>query len=408
MRNTLLWLFLVVLAYLPPVSGAAQTKSSTPVRKWTAIITAHPDDWQLFMGAAICEEAQRTHRRLVFVCLTGGQSNEPADAYWQSREAGYRASIRQAVKARPTAGPDTLAAKVTINGHEIDAYRYKNTVAYFLHLPDGGLDGKGLARGRFQSLKQLRETGRPLTPLDGGNSYLSWDELSQTIRQLLAREAIEGKLTIHCPQPDERCNPGDHADHRLAGELARSATQQVECQFLQYVGYNVARRPANLTPEQTTRQRQVYQAYSQAMGSRGQYNAWDDKHLAFIGHQYLQVLHQAGPMLQPQRPAAAPAPDPGEDEEELLASGLVLQPNYPNPITQSSILVYYLPVAGTVWLRVLDMQGREVLQLLSGNRQDGGRHEQWLDVSRFPAAGNYVAELRVGGERRLCRLEVSR
>lgn len=431
MRNSLRWVSLLLLFWGTLARTGQAQNTTTPPRRWTAVITAHPDDWQLFMAGNLCEEVQRTRRRMIFICLTGGQANEPSDAYWQSREAGHRASVLQAVDQVPgtTPGAPKPLETVVINGHAIDMYRYKNTVACFLHLPDGGLDGRGLARGNFQSLRLLREKGTPIAPLNGGKAYTSWNELSQTIRELLAQQAVEGKLSIHCPQSDEQLNPGDHADHRMAGLLAKSAAAQLECCFVQYVGYNSARRPENLTPEQKERQLQVYRAYSQTMSSQGQYNAWDQKHLVFIGHQYAQVQHQTGAMLQPSRPVLAlPAPDPTpdptpspasapgpepegdlpDDEAQALAAGLVLEPNYPNPFAQSSLLAYQLPIAANVWLRILDMQGREVVRLLDGSRQERGRHEQWLDVSRFPAAGIYVAELRVGDQRRRCRLQLTR
>ncbi|WP_170172625.1 PIG-L family deacetylase [Hymenobacter rigui] len=378
--------------------------------RWTAILTAHPDDWQLFMGAAICEEAQHSRRKLVFICLTGGQADEPSDLYWRSREAGHRASLRQSVELNKTA-PAGTTGTVAVNGHTIDMYRQQNVVAFYLHLPDGGVGGRGLSRGGFQSLQQLRDAGRPLTPLNGGKAYASWEELKQTIRGLLAHEAIKGQLTMHIPLADARCNPGDHSDHYMAGSLALQTMQQLECRFFQYVGYDVSKRPVNLSATQQNNQRQVYKAYCQTMTAAGQEDPWDAKHLAFIGHQYMQVKHQTGPQLQPAPsllPTPPAAPQDEVDEEALLEAKLVLEPAYPNPFSESSQLAYNVPVAANVWLRIMDMQGREVMTLLNGSLQSVGRHEQWLDVQRFPASGNYIAELRVGHHRRRHTLSVVR
>ncbi|MFD2784251.1 PIG-L family deacetylase [Hymenobacter rubripertinctus] len=372
------------------------------------MITAHPDDWQLFMGAAVCAEAQHSRRKVVLICLTGGQANEPSDTYWRGREAGHLASVRKAVDLGPTATPGAVvstAATIVVNGHSIETHRYQNTISCYLHLPDGGVDGKGLVRGGGQSLKQLREAGKAIKPLDGGAAYTSWEELSQTIRALLAYEAVEaGRLTIHCPQPDERVNPIDHSDHRLAGLLALEATRQVECRYFQYAGYTIMRNPTNLTVTQQSWQMQVYRAYCQTMDAAGYPGAWDEKHLKFIGRQYAQVKHQTGTVLRP----TAPAPAATSDEDEADASKLVLEPCYPNPVTVSGVLAYQLPVQEAVWLRILDIQGRVVQELQQGSTQTAGRHEQWLDLQRFPATGVYFAELRAGGQRRLCRVEVAR
>ncbi|WP_426490412.1 T9SS type A sorting domain-containing protein [Hymenobacter sp. 102] len=424
MRKLLLWIFLLgVLCPLPclaqgPVASPFvvpnQPKSLQKTPRWTAIITAHPDDWQLFMGAAICEEARHTRRKLVFICLTGGQADVTTDRYWQGREAGHRASVQQVTNPLSPVTATAFSEKVLVNGHAIDAYRSRNAVAFYLHLPDGGLQGKGLARGRFQSLQQLRDANRPLVPLNGGPAYTSWNDLTQTIRTLLAQEAIKGQLTLHIPQTDTRCNPSDHSDHYLAGSLALNVMKQLECRFFQYVGYDVSKRPVNLTAAQISNQRQVYRAYCQTMLDQGQEDVWDAKHLAFIGHQYVQVKHQAGPQLEPtgkpivdNTPVSRDETDMEEaDNDELIEKYMRFAPAYPNPVAVSTQLIYTIPVAAPVWLRILDMQGREILLLQRGAVQQPGQHEQWLDIQGFPASGTYIAELRVGTHLRRQRLSV--
>ncbi|RSK32503.1 PIG-L family deacetylase [Hymenobacter metallilatus] len=416
MRKVILWIFL--LAVLCQVSGQLRAQTGTtasascnpPTPKWTAVLTAHPDDWQLFMGSAVCEETQHSRRKIVFICLTGGQADEPADIYWQTREAGHRASVRQSVELNKTV-TSASTGTIVVNGHSIEMYRQQNVVAFYLHLPDGGVSGRGLSRGGFQSLQQLRDAGRPLTPLNGGKAYVSWEDLRLTVKELLAHEAIKGQLTMHIPLADARSNPGDHSDHYLAGVLAQHVMKQQECRFFQYVGYDVSKRPVNLSATQQNNQRQVYKAYCQTMVNAGQPDPWDAKHLAFIGHQYMQVRHQAGPQLQPLPsfvPSASTELGDVVDAEALLETKLILEPAYPNPFSESTQLVYSLPVPANVWLRIVDMQGREVMQLLDGSLQSVGRHEQWLDVQRFPAAGTYIAELRVGHHRRRHTLSVVR
>ncbi|MCA8832684.1 T9SS type A sorting domain-containing protein [Hymenobacter pini] len=404
MRKLLFWIFLTgVLCQLPGFARAQSTAGGTTpssqtknTPKWTAVLTAHPDDWQLFMGSAICEELKNTRRKVVFICLSGGQADMPSDSYWQGRESGHRASVQQAGDLLSPITATSVSEKVTVNGHAIDTYRSRNSVAFYLHLPDGGAGGKGFARGGFQSLKQLYDRNLQLKPLDGAAPYTSWEDLKKTILGLLAHEAILGQLTMHIPSTDTRCNPGDHSDHYMAGLLAQQAIGQLECRFFQYVGYNISKRPVNLTEAQIANQRQVYRAYCQTMVAQGQEDPWDAKHLAFVGHQYMQVKHQAGPQLQPTAPVASQPATPDMDDDQLLDAYVVFQPPHPNPLSVSSQLVFSLPIPSAVWLRVLDSQGREIMNLLQGDRQSAGQHEQWLDVQRFPASGMYIAELRVG------------
>jgi hypothetical protein len=287
--------------------------------------------------------------------------------------------------------------------------RYRNTVAFSLRLPDGNLDGKGQARGNFQSMRQLFKDGRSMSPLDGGAPYVSWDDLIQTVQKILKKEVGNERVSVHAPQPDERHNPGDHSDHRMAGMVALAATNKVECRTLLYIGYDSRKRPINLQPAQMANQRAVYLAYSEAMTRHGQPSGWEPSHLQFIGRQYSQVRHKNGQQLGDT--VAIPRVvnnAAGSQVDTETYTNLKLEPNYPNPFDQSSLMAYQLPAASEVWLRILDVQGREVVRMINGEQQKAGRHEQWLDVSSFPAAGLYIAELRVGNERRTCRLQIIR
>ncbi|TGE05500.1 PIG-L family deacetylase [Hymenobacter fodinae] len=409
MTSTLLRIFGFGLTILWSFAAQAQTGTTPSKTPPVAVyITAHPDDWQLFMGADACADVQRMGGKAVFICLTGGQANESGDNFWLGREDAFQAAVQQAANlSASTSGGVPTIKTIKVKDHSVVMQRYRNTVAFSLRLPDGNLDGKGQARGEFQSLRQLFKDGRTMTPLDGGAPYVSWDDLIQTIQRILKKEVGEERVSVHAPQPDERYNPRDHSDHRMAGVVALAATSTIECRTLLYVGYDSRKRPMNLQPAQTTNQRAVYLAYSETMTSHGQPSGWDPSHLQFIGRQYAQVRHkngqQIGDTLAIPRVLAAANQSDGEKYTSLM-----LEPNYPNPFDQSSLMAYQLPEAGPVWLRVLDVQGREVLRMLNGEKQKAGRHEQWLDVSSFPAAGLYIAELRVGDERRTCRMQIIR
>jgi LmbE family N-acetylglucosaminyl deacetylase len=414
MISTLFRTFALGLAIVWSFAAQAQTntdsKKAPPI---TVYITAHPDDWQLFMGADACVDVQRAGSKSVFICLTAGQAETPGDDFWKAREAGCQAAVQQAANlAKPAVEPAPTPETVTIQGHTVAAVHYRGTAAYFLRLPDGNLNGKGQNRGGFQSMRMLFTEGRSITTIDGSSRYATWDDLIQTVKAILQKEVGTGRVSMHAPQPDERYNPRDHSDHRMAGVVALATTSKVECRTLLYVGYDSYRRPANLQPAQAASQRSVYQAYSDMMVSRGQPSGWEPSHLQFIGRQYSQVRHQTGQQIggQPEivaRPSTAGA-EKVEDQPEETYTKLALEPNYPNPFDRSSLMAYQLPAANAVWLRVLDAQGREVMRLLNGEQQTAGRHEQWLDVNSFPAAGLYIAELRVGDERRTCRLQIIR
>ncbi|MFA7332327.1 MAG: T9SS type A sorting domain-containing protein [Candidatus Delongbacteria bacterium] len=68
-----------------------------------------------------------------------------------------------------------------------------------------------------------------------------------------------------------------------------------------------------------------------------------------------------------------------------------LEPAYPNPFNPSTTLAYTLSATGPATLRVFDLAGQEVAQLVSG-LQEAGRHEVRFDAGALPS-GVYLARL---------------
>jgi hypothetical protein len=75
---------------------------------------------------------------------------------------------------------------------------------------------------------------------------------------------------------------------------------------------------------------------------------------------------------------------------------IALKGNYPNPFNPSTTIGYALPHAAKVSLRVYDVLGREVMQLVGG-QQGAGYHEAVFDASRY-ASGVYVYRLVIEDE----------
>lgn len=75
---------------------------------------------------------------------------------------------------------------------------------------------------------------------------------------------------------------------------------------------------------------------------------------------------------------------------------IALKGNYPNPFNPSTTIGYALPRASKVSLRVYDMLGREVAQVV-GRQQGAGYHEAVFEGSRY-ASGMYVYRLMVEDE----------
>ncbi|MFZ4620218.1 MAG: T9SS type A sorting domain-containing protein [Bacteroidota bacterium] len=81
---------------------------------------------------------------------------------------------------------------------------------------------------------------------------------------------------------------------------------------------------------------------------------------------------------------------------------LELLQNYPNPFNPETQLEFRVPQNGMVSLRIYDVLGREVAQLMHGYRDAGTIHTSW-NASRF-AGGIYVARLEFNGASRAIKM----
>ena len=99
---------------------------------------------------------------------------------------------------------------------------------------------------------------------------------------------------------------------------------------------------------------------------------------------------------------------PSRDESDRLH----LAQNRPNPAGPGGTwIAYYLPEDARVHLQILDVRGRVVRTLVSGEEARGPHAEFWDgrdDGGRVTAAGAYFSRLRVGNEVRTKRMIVLR
>ena len=156
------------------------------------------DDWQLYMSSKLMVDLN-SGGKLVFITLTAGDEgngntafNGSATPYYLAREKGGVYSAKFANDIVQGSGTPSLlpaAQTVTVNGHGLVKYVYKNTVSYFLRLPDGNSDGSGFSATGNVSLKKLKDaTIGSLTSVDGNNTYSGWADLTSTIEAIINAE----------------------------------------------------------------------------------------------------------------------------------------------------------------------------------------------------------------------------
>jgi len=261
----------VMVASVPPWSNiGAQTDqlryvSNTP--RVDAVVVAHQDDWQLFMGDVMAQRVQ-SDAPVIFVYLTAGDDGRDS-TYWATREKGVLQSTRIAAGAAAAAAADHSAdhcSIVNVLEHAIRKCTIANTESYFLRLPDGHRNGIGFARHSFQSLRKLRQQRiTAMSAVDGSATYNGWSDLKSTVDSLIGVSSSTRIVTVHTSDPSVAVNPHDHFDHRMAGLLVYDSRRKARWNVVYYTGYALATRAANRTGEQVRQKTALFRAYDNVM-----------------------------------------------------------------------------------------------------------------------------------------------
>ncbi len=142
------------LAGLMAAPAAAETKRPDKVAFYFA---AHEDDWQLFMNPSAFEDVIKGAGKTVFVHVTAGDAGLGMGRggrkfpFYLARENGAETAIRFMADADATPAVASEQHRV-FNGHSIYRVAYRNTVSYFLRVPDGNPQGTGYYDTGYQSL----------------------------------------------------------------------------------------------------------------------------------------------------------------------------------------------------------------------------------------------------------------
>ena len=251
----------VALALGGPSSAKAQSPAAVRLH---AVIAAHQDDWQLFMGDIVARQAQ-TGTQMVFIYLTAGDDGRDS-VYWATRERGALESTRIAVRVASRDSTTGQCSVATVRDHAIRKCRIANTESYFFRLPDGHRNGIGFASHSHQSLRNLRRNRiTSMTAVDGSTSYNGWGDILSTVGALIGENSANRIVTVHTSDPSVVANPHDHFDHRMAGLLVYDSRRKNRWNVVYYVGYALATRAANRSEDQVREKTALFLAYDRVM-----------------------------------------------------------------------------------------------------------------------------------------------
>ncbi len=290
-------LAIAALSTAPAVAAAGPRPDKVSV-----YFAAHEDDWQLFMNPNAFEDVTRGATRTVFIHVTAGDAGLGIGKggrkfpYYLARENGAETAIRFMADADGTPIGGT-AVHASFNGHSIYGVRYRNTVAYFLRVPDGDLNGAGYYETGFQSLKRLAAGDNDmLAAVDGSTIYSGWRDLVATVRAILRHERSQARLLqINVAELDNRLNPNDHSDHLMTAKAAVEAARDLPCvRRVSYVDYASAELPQNLTRQARDMESSVFAVTLAGILALDHGSGWHYYDQAFVGRNYFRVQEPAG------------------------------------------------------------------------------------------------------------------
>ncbi len=258
---------------------------------------AHEDDWQLFMNPSAFQDVINGAAKTIFIHVTAGDAGLGTGwggrkhPFYLARENGAETAIRFMADA-----DDIPAAKIVshrrFNGHPIYRVSYRNTVSYFLRVPDGNPLGTGYNDTGFQSLKRLADReNNTLSAIDGSTVYHGWSDLIATLRAVLDYERGGAALVqVNIAELDARINPNDHSDHLMTAKAALEAVKDITCvRRVYYVDYASSRLPENLDAQQRDMESSVFAVTLAGVLAFDHRTSWHHYDKSFVGRNYFRV-----------------------------------------------------------------------------------------------------------------------
>ena len=283
-------------------AGPTLAEEAKRPNKVSFYFAAHEDDWQLFMNPSAFQDVIGGAAKTVFVHLTAGDAGLGTGLggrkhpFYLARENGAEAAIRFMADADGTPG-ERIAAPMMFNGHAVYRVSYRNTVGYFLRVPDGNASGAGYSATGFQSLKGLAGgENDTLRAVDGSTTYYGWNDLVATLRAIIFYERGRAPLVqVNVAETDTRINPNDHADHLMTAKVALDAVTNFSCvRRVYYVDYASSRLPQNLDAQQRDMESSVFAVTLAGIQALDHRTSWHHYDRSFVGRNYFRVQEPVG------------------------------------------------------------------------------------------------------------------
>ena len=295
------------IGYAVLLCGALQTVPALATDaprpdKVSYYFAAHEDDWQLFMNPSAFEDVAGGSAKTVFIHITAGDAGMGIGAggrkhpFFLARENGAETALRFMTDADAMPSSRSVTT-MSLNGHPIYRVAYRNTVSYFLRLPDGNLDGSGFPGTGFQSLKRFaNEDIVTFAAIDGSTVYHGWRDLTATLKAIVSYErGVLPLAQLNIAETDQRLNPNDHSDHQMTARAALDAAAELPCiRRVYYINYASARLPENLDTQQRDRDSSVFAVTMAGVQALDHGTAWNHYNKSYVGRNYYRIEEPSG------------------------------------------------------------------------------------------------------------------
>ncbi len=257
-------------------------------------VTAHPDDWQLFMNPNAFQSVKNQDNKVIFLHATAGDAGHGMgnNNYALAREEGSLRAIRfmcNSLIEGKGMGYEMNEQIEKIKGHPILKKSYENTIAYFLRIPDGNYYGPGYELHDSTSLRKLYEgTIDAITTIDKTTTYKGLKDLQATLTKMLKNEAKGYEsIVLNIAETDTVANPDDHSDHLNSSLIMQSIVKNLNVSLIRYYQeYATNKKPMNVEGADFLMSAGTWGTTASGLSDMGHYSTWDKTHNSWIGRQY--------------------------------------------------------------------------------------------------------------------------
>jgi|GEM_PF-2170136 len=371
-------------------------------------MSAHPDDWQLFMGVNAFQDIADSANKVVIIYMTAGDKgfgDLPRDAYYLARQNGADRSVKFCVGAtggHAVSTCDSIKTDGMVGTHNILRSSCRNVVSYFLRLPDGcfeccrcnTLSKLAYSYGYANFFNDYKGVNFPvsldtscmltqyltseLKAVDQSTIYCNYQDLVETIRNIMITES-QGvdSLTLHAPDYDPEINPGDHPDHVqtgiIAGYIAESGNPCMK--LLLHQDYHSCSHPVNLNTEQIAMEAALQSQVSFGITNKGWDSEWDNEvrcgHVDWTSRNYFREGPGCGLLSKSKslKNLGKKYPSRLSESTDLINGELVTLT--PNPVADIATVSLYMAEKGLLQIRLSNEKGTLCMEPIHETKNQG-------------------------------------